>query len=53
MSNCFPALMLLKGHSVPAEVLCFHDYGQELALSLYCYLEFEETIAESDRSKEM
>ena len=33
-------------NTVSTEISCFHDYGQQLALSL-------ETIAKSDRSKEI
>ena len=36
-----------------AEISCFHDYGQELALSLLYYLQIGKTIAKSDRSKEI
>ena len=34
--------------TVPAEISCFYDFQQELALSLRYYLKLEETIAKSD-----
>ena len=40
---------------VPAEISCFHDYGQELASNLinFVILKLEEIIAKSDGSKEI
>ena len=45
----------VKGTHCPgmAEILCFHDYGQELALNLLYYRDklLEETIAKTEKKK--
>ena len=45
--------VFLMRHSVPAEISCFHDYGEELALNLFIIFKLEETIAKSDTNREI
>ena len=52
-SKCYKRLNGPKRDTVWIEISCFHDYGQEFALSLLIILKLEETIAKSDRSKEI
>ena len=37
--SCNVCCLTLERDSVPAEMSCFQDYGQELALSLLCCFE--------------